>query len=111
MENRLSMFLPLVDPARVENVAFPRVICTNGRTGIRSCRFYNFEFNMAINVSLVYEARRLVTGSNVHKFNGLIRMYEAAAIEDNPASEAAAFGFEKELMFFVEKARRLKGGL
>lgn len=58
-----------------------------------------------MNVALIHEARRLMTGANVHHLTGLVKMYEGAAAGKDLASQATAKMLEKELVRFVNKIR------
>ena len=63
---------------------------------------------MPANIGLIHEARRLTTGANVHELNGALAMYQAAACEDNPASQNAARKMELNLAAYVKRLRSLR---
>ena len=67
---------------------------------------------MAVNVTLVHEARRLTTGANVHRVNGLIAMYLGAESDGALGAEAAR-QFEAELVEHVRviRVQRAKQGI
>ena len=58
---------------------------------------------------LVYEARRLIDGANVHRVKEMIFVYEQAVLLHNarwPAHNLSVAGYEKKLREFVARNRR-----
>lgn len=60
---------------------------------------------MIADVALVSEVRRLMDGANVHRLRGALAMYETAAADSHPASQATARDLERDL---AEECRRLR---
>ena len=63
------------------------------------------EHKRRVNVGLLYEARRLTNGANVHEITGLIKMYEAAAGGNDSASRRTADLLEEQLELYVKQLR------